>query len=61
MTAMGGAFGRKERKSSFTQLHVSCLAAEEGEKIRYWWLDFSGADAGLRTILVLYLDIPRCK
>lgn len=56
--AMGGAFGRNERKSSFTQLR---LAAVEGEKIRYWWLDFNGAEAGLRTIPVLYLDIPRYK
>lgn len=55
---MGGAFGRSERKSSFMQLR---LTAVEGKKIRYWWLDFSGAEAGLRTILVLYLDIPKYK
>lgn len=52
--------GRKGKVPS-RKLHVPCLAAEEGKKSRYWWLDFSGADAGLRTIPVLYLDTPRCK
>lgn len=37
------------------------LAATEGEKIRYWWLDFNGAEAGLRTMCVFWLDTPRYK
>lgn len=49
----------EELKEDF--LHAAASCSHEGKKIRYWWLDFSGADAGLRTILVLYLDIPRCK
>lgn len=55
--AMGGAFGRNEKKSSFVQL---CLPVK-GEKIKCWWLDVNGAEAGLGTILVLCLDIPRYK
>ena len=54
----GGAFQKSERKSSSTWLH---LATMEGKKIRYWWVDSNGAETGLRTMRVLYLDTPRYK
>lgn len=55
---VGGAFQKSERKSSSTWLH---LATMEGKKIRYWWVDSNGAETGLRTMHVLYLDTPRYK
>lgn len=55
---VGGAFQKSERKSSSTWLH---LAAMEGKKIWYWWVDANGAETGLSTMRVLYLDTPKYK